>query len=121
MRPSVIGSWEVSPIAVNIRQAAQMIGRGCSTIYWLIASGDLEAIKSDNRSLVIVESLRAYVERCPRVKITPRPKRKPQHLRQAEIATAAEIAPPRKRGPPRRREPQRLRQAEIATAAVDNA
>jgi hypothetical protein len=111
MRPSVIGSWEVSPIAVNIRQAAQMIGRGCSTIYWLIASGDLEAIKSDNRTLVIVESLRAYVDRCPRVKITPRPKRKPQHLRKPAM-----LASPQPEPPPRKRKPQHLRQAEAATS-----
>jgi hypothetical protein len=52
-----------------------------------------------------MESIKNYVANLPKAVIAPRPKRKPQHLRQ----TASAPAPPAKVAPPRRRPPQRTR------------
>jgi hypothetical protein len=58
-----------APITVPIPIAADMIGRGVTFIYGAIADGRIEAVKSDKRTLVLVESLRAYVASLPRAKI----------------------------------------------------
>lgn len=112
MRASTVTRMEVTPIAVAIPQAAQMIGRGIATIYELLGRNEIEAVKSDGRTLVKVSSLQAYIDRCPKAQITPRPRRKPQHQRQTETPSV-QVAPPRNR------KPQHLRQA--ATDATDNA
>jgi hypothetical protein len=81
VRASTVGKMEVQPIAVSIPQASQMIGRGIATIYELLGRGEIEAVKSDGRTLVLVASLHSYIGRLPRVQITVRARRKPQHLR----------------------------------------
>jgi hypothetical protein len=63
-----------------------IIGRGQSALYELIARGKIEAVKSDGRTLVVVESLRAYAKSLEPVKIAPPRHRKPLHLRLAEIS-----------------------------------
>jgi hypothetical protein len=83
MRASSISKMEVPPIAVSVPQSAQMIGRCIATIYELIGAGQLRAVKSDGRTLVIVESLHEYINSLPPAQIAPRPRRKPQHLRQS--------------------------------------
>ena len=60
-----------APILVPIPTAASMVGRGVTFIYGAIADGRIEAVKSDKRTLVIVESLRAYAASLPRAKIRP--------------------------------------------------
>jgi hypothetical protein len=47
-------------ILCTIPHAAAMIGRGQTFIYGAIADGRIEAVKSDKRTLVVVESLREY-------------------------------------------------------------
>jgi hypothetical protein len=42
-----------------------MIGRGVSTIYELIGSGKIRAVKSDGRTLIVVESLHKYADSLP--------------------------------------------------------
>jgi hypothetical protein len=101
---------EIEPLLVSINQTAQIIGRCNATVYDLLGAGDLEARKSDGRTLVTMESIKRYVDSLPKAEIAPRPKRKPQHLREAETAKI-QIAPPR------RRKPQHLRQqAEAQTS-----
>ena len=66
----------LSPILVTIPQAAAMIGRGTTFIYGAISDGRIKAVKSDKRTLIVVESLRAYAAGLPAAKIkrtTPRP------------------------------------------------
>jgi len=84
MRASVISKWEVEPLLLSIPQTSQAVGRCVATVYELIGSGQLDAKKSDGRTLVTMESIRRYVANLPPAKIAPREKRKPQHLRQAE-------------------------------------
>jgi len=88
MRASTVARMEVNPILVSVPQAAQMLGRGISTIYDLIARGEIEAKKSDGRTLLMVESLQAYARRLPRATVAPPRERRPQRLRQAETTTA---------------------------------
>jgi hypothetical protein len=74
--PSLAPALE--PILVTIPQAAAFISRGTRFIYEAIATGQIEAVKSDKRTLVVVESLRSYAAALPPAKIKPltkRPKR----------------------------------------------
>jgi hypothetical protein len=59
------------PILCTIPQAAATIARGTRFIYEAIANGKIEAVKSNKRTLVVVESLRAYAASLPRAKIKP--------------------------------------------------
>jgi excisionase family DNA binding protein len=45
-----------------IVEAGDMIGHGRTTVYRLINEGKLEAVKSGKRRLVVVESIRNYVQ-----------------------------------------------------------
>jgi hypothetical protein len=62
---------KLSPILCTIPQAAAMIARGQTFIYSAISDGRIEAVKSDKRTLVVVESLRRYAAALPPAKIKP--------------------------------------------------
>jgi excisionase family DNA binding protein len=49
-------------IAVRIPEACRMIGIGRSKLYELMEAGDLETIKIGVSRLVLVSSLKAFVE-----------------------------------------------------------
>jgi hypothetical protein len=63
------------PILCTIRQAAAMIARGETFIYGAIAGGQLEAVKSDKRTLIKVASVQRYVDQLPPAEIKPFPSR----------------------------------------------
>ena len=63
-------------ILCSIPHAATLIGRGQTFIYGAIGDGRIEAVKSDKRTLVVVESLRRYATSLPPAKIKPL---KPRH------------------------------------------
>jgi hypothetical protein len=89
MRASTVTKMEVEPLLLSIPQTSQTIGRCVATIYELLGSGQLDGRKSDGRTLVTMESIKHYVASLPKAEVAPRPKRKPQHLRQAaEAATS---------------------------------
>jgi hypothetical protein len=48
-----------------------MIGRGTRFIYEAIANGEIEAVKSNKRTLVVVASLHKYAAALPPAKIKP--------------------------------------------------
>jgi excisionase family DNA binding protein len=52
-----------------IPDAARMIGRSRSFIYQAIGDGTIKAVKSGARTLVNVESLRAYADSLPAAEI----------------------------------------------------
>jgi Helix-turn-helix domain len=74
---------EIIPGAIlcSIPQACAMIGRGTQAIYDLIGRGQIEAVKSDGRTLVRVESLHRYAAALPPAKIKPLAKRPPHRMR----------------------------------------
>jgi hypothetical protein len=69
----------------TIPQGAAMICRGQTFMYDGIARGLFEAVKSDGRTLIIIESLHAYVAGLPPAKIKPAPKREPQRKRRTTV------------------------------------
>jgi hypothetical protein len=80
---------EVMPLLVPVKKACTIIGRGQSALYELIGAGKIRAVKSDGRTLIVVESLREYAAKLEAdhpAKVAPPRRRKPQHLRQAESA-----------------------------------
>ena len=79
--PKVGTEASLPPILCTIRQAAAMIARGETFIYGAIGDGRIKAVKSDNRTLVVVESLRSYASSLPAAKIRPQ-YQPPQRLRQ---------------------------------------
>jgi excisionase family DNA binding protein len=52
-----------SRILVDYLEAAHRLSVGRTTIYGLVDRGELRTVKIGRRSLITVESLRAYVER----------------------------------------------------------
>jgi hypothetical protein len=72
-----------TPILVSIPDAAMMIARSRGFIYEAISTGKIKAVKSDSRTLVIVDSLRAYAASLDEAKIKPMAKRQPARLRTA--------------------------------------
>jgi hypothetical protein len=62
---------ELTPILCRIPQAAAMIARGTRFIYEAIATGKIKAVKSNKRTLVVVESLHNYAATLPPAKIKP--------------------------------------------------
>lgn len=55
----------LAPLAVNIDQAAEMIGCSRSKLYALIAEGKINARKQDRRTLVLVADLNDYLQALP--------------------------------------------------------
>lgn len=60
-------------ILCTIPQAAAMIGRGQTWAYNAIATGQIEAVKSDGRTLVVIESVHRYAAGLPPAKLKPHP------------------------------------------------
>lgn len=54
-------------LAVTIDEACVMTGLGRSTVYRLIAAERLDARRAGRRTLVMVASIRAYLDSLPRV------------------------------------------------------
>jgi hypothetical protein len=58
-----------------------MIGRSERVVYSLIGAGKIKAVKSDGRTLVVVESLHAYAASLPPAQVAPEAKRQPARIR----------------------------------------
>lgn len=71
MRTEKIDVRPLEPILCSIQAAAKTIGRSERSIKDMIARGQINAIKSDRRTLVLVQSLHDYVESRPRAYGTP--------------------------------------------------
>ncbi|WP_114951533.1 helix-turn-helix domain-containing protein [Sphingosinicella terrae] len=57
--PSTDGALE--PISVRVPQAVRLTGLSRSRIYELMKSGEIEFVKVGASTLILVESLRAYI------------------------------------------------------------
>jgi excisionase family DNA binding protein len=55
-------SGEPEPLTVSIRTAATMLGIGRSTLYELLGAEEIETIRVGGRRLVMMASLKAFVE-----------------------------------------------------------
>ncbi len=57
------GQQPVEPICVRVNDAGRMIGVGCTKLYKLISSGELEAVKIGKSTRITTASLHRLVER----------------------------------------------------------
>ena len=53
----------MSPVTMRIPDACRFTGLGRSTLYLLIARGEIEVVKVGTATLVLSESLRALIDR----------------------------------------------------------
>jgi excisionase family DNA binding protein len=73
---------ELQPILVPISQASSIISKCRRGIYELIATGQLEAVKSGRSTRIVYESLKQYAASLPAAKFTPQPGPKRPSLRE---------------------------------------
>ena len=66
----------LEPLLCNIQAGTAILGRSERFIIDAIATGKIEAVKSDRRTLLVVQSLRDYVAKLPAAKGTPNPSRR---------------------------------------------
>ena len=59
-QPGYLG---IEPISMRVNDACRFTGISRSTLYLLIASGDIEIIKLGATTLVVTESLRRFVNK----------------------------------------------------------
>lgn len=50
-------------LAVRVPDAAQILSISRAAVYRLLSAGEIEASKSGQKTLIIVESLKAFIER----------------------------------------------------------
>jgi hypothetical protein len=83
----------LTPIAVPISEARKLLGnKGRSQLYEALGRGELRAIKDGSKTLVLLESIRAYMAALPPAKIAaPRP-RQSQKKRRGKHAAAGRAA-----------------------------
>jgi excisionase family DNA binding protein len=55
-------------LAVTINDACRATGLGSTTVYELIADGEIEAVKVGRRTIILWQSLLDYLTRCPRLR-----------------------------------------------------
>jgi hypothetical protein len=58
----------IEPLLCSIKAGEAILGRSERSIYDMIYNGDIEAVKSDRRTMLIVKSLRDYVAKLPRAR-----------------------------------------------------
>src|SRR5262245_14277631 len=66
----------LEPLLCSVQAATAMIGRSERFIIDAIARGIIKAVKSDRRTLVVVQSLKDYVASLPTAKGTLNPSRR---------------------------------------------
>jgi hypothetical protein len=66
----------IEPLLCSIQAGTAIIGRSERFIIDAIARGKLKAVKSDRRTLLVVQSLKDYVAKLPPAKGTRNPPRR---------------------------------------------
>jgi hypothetical protein len=61
----------LEPLLCSIQAAMKVLGRSERSVIDMIARGQIEAVKSDRRTLVVVQSMKDYAARLPKAKGTP--------------------------------------------------
>ena len=61
----------IDPIAVPIPEAVTFSGMSRSAVYRELANGNLRAVKSGSRTLVLVESIRSHLASLPTATFRP--------------------------------------------------
>jgi hypothetical protein len=66
----------LEPLLCSIQAGTTILGRSERAIIDMIAQGKIAAVKSDRRTLLVVQSLRDYVKGLEPAKGTPLPRRR---------------------------------------------
>jgi hypothetical protein len=61
----------LEPMLCSIQAAMKILGRSERSIIDMIARGQIQAVKSDRRTLIVVASMKDYVASLPKAKGTP--------------------------------------------------
>jgi hypothetical protein len=61
---------KIEPLLCSIKAGSVILGRSTRAIIDMIARGELKAVKSDRRTLLVVQSLRDYAAALPAAKGT---------------------------------------------------
>lgn len=64
---------DFQPMLISVDRVADLIGKCRRSVYQLIASDQLEAVKSGRNTLVVFESVKRYVEGLPRARFKQYP------------------------------------------------
>jgi hypothetical protein len=59
------------PFLVPVKQASAAIGKSPRSIYQLMATGELQGVKSGRNTLVVYNSIKEYVAKLPPANIKP--------------------------------------------------
>lgn len=59
------------PMLVSLDEVSALIGKSRRTVYELIATNKLRAVKAGRNTRVVYQSVKAYVDNLPAVKIKP--------------------------------------------------
>jgi excisionase family DNA binding protein len=59
------------PMLVSLQEVSALIGKSRRTIYELIATDRLKAVKAGRNTRVVYQSIKAYVDNLPAAKIKP--------------------------------------------------
>ena len=78
MNEPKVGCRSAEPISVRIPEAVRLTGLSRSRIYELMASGDIAFAKVGSSTLILVQSLRMFIERCG-ASDAPPGRDRPQH------------------------------------------
>jgi hypothetical protein len=85
----VIEKWDIKPLEpllCSIQAGTVLIARSERSIIDAIAAGKIKAVKSDRRTLLVVQSLKDYAASLPPAKGTPNPPRRRVTRRTAAAA-----------------------------------
>jgi hypothetical protein len=66
----------LEPLLCSVQAGTAIIARSERAIIDLVAQGKVKAVKSDRRTLLVVQSLRDYAASLPAAKGTPLPRRR---------------------------------------------
>lgn len=64
------GEEEIEPLSVRVPVALKMVGLSRSKFYELVQDGEIEIVKVGRSTLVVVESLRGFLERKRQMRST---------------------------------------------------
>ncbi len=59
------GGGGTEPLAAPINEASRLSGLSRSELYRRLAAGDIHAVKSGSRTLILMDSLRAHLASLP--------------------------------------------------------
>jgi hypothetical protein len=61
----------LEPLLCSIQAATKLLGRSERWVFDAISKGEIKAVKSDRRTLIVVQSLKDYAASLPAAKGTP--------------------------------------------------